>query len=306
MRYLALVGIFLRLFGFIYLASIVSFLILNQWSTFPSDSSKFIEYLTGHPEVAPVLGFADMAGKIVGFIILPILYFQYIQRRINIEPLFRFPESVHLLLGIGILFTSFIWVSAIADWNKTLPFSEWFPTLSPEMDRLEKLSASVIQLFLTWDSVEIVVISILFIAVIPAVGEEIIFRGALQTELLHWFKKPHVAIWVTAATFSFIHFQFYGFIPRMLLGALFGYVAYWSGSIWTSIVLHFLNNFITLVWLVLFHQKQTSLDPENTGYIPWYVSLCCAGITAYFLYRLYERQVQPTLDQTTRPPHESI
>jgi membrane protease YdiL (CAAX protease family) len=265
-------------------------MILTSFSNYPADGKDSVDFLLSHPEIAPLLGFSDMAGKIVGFIILPLLFFQYFQKKISYEPIFRFPPLKLLLISIGLLVFSLPWISAIADWNKALPISEWFPTLGPMMENMEKLSISIIQLFLTWDNLEIIIISILFVSVIPAIGEEIIFRGAMQQELLHWFRNPHIAIWVTAFVFSFIHFQFFGFFPRFLLGALFGYVAHWTGSIWSSICLHFLNNFLTLIWLVLYHQKSTDLNPDTAEYIPLYVIAITLIAAAYLLKLLYQNK----------------
>ncbi|MFN8416512.1 MAG: CPBP family intramembrane glutamic endopeptidase [Cytophagaceae bacterium] len=290
MRFVQLAGIFLRLFGYFYLSIYVTYTILTNFSNYPTDGKNVADFLFSHPGIAPLLGFSDMAGKIVGFIIVPLIFFQYLQKDISYEPIFRFPSLKLILISVGLLFLSLPWISALADWNKALPISEWFPTVGPEMEKMEKLSGSIIKMFLTWDNVEIVIISILFISVIPAIGEEIIFRGAMQQELLHWFRNPHIAIWISAFVFSFIHFQFFGFLPRFLLGALFGYVAYWTGSIWSSILLHFLNNFLTLIWLVLYHQKSTDLNPESTEYIPLYVVAIMVAGTAYLLKVLYQNK----------------
>lgn len=290
MRFIQLAGIFLRLFGYFYLSIYVTYTILVSFSNYPSDGSNMETFLLNHPGIAPLLGFSDMAGKIVGFIIVPLLFFQYLQKDLSYEPIFRFPTKKLTLISIGILFLSLPWISALADWNKALPISEWFPNVGPKMEEMEKLSGTIIQMFLTWDNPEIIIISILFISVIPAIGEEIIFRGAMQQELLHWFRNPHIAIWITAFVFSFIHFQFFGFFPRFLLGALFGYVAYWTGSIWSSILLHFLNNFLTLIWLVLYHQKATDLNPESTEYIPVYITVVAVVGTAYLLTLLYKNK----------------
>src|SRR5690606_6262686 len=70
------------------------------------------------------------------------------------------------------------------------------------------------------------------ISIVAGLSEEIVFRGILQTKLWQWFGNVHVAIWVSAFLFSAIHMQFFGFVPRMLLGALFGYLFYFSGNIW--------------------------------------------------------------------------
>jgi len=82
----------------------------------------------------------------------------------------------------------------------------------------------------------------LIVAVVPAVGEELLFRGVLQKIMIAWTKNPHFGVWITAFLFSALHLQFFGFFPRMLLGALFGYLFLWSKSLWLPILGHFINN----------------------------------------------------------------
>jgi membrane protease YdiL (CAAX protease family) len=90
------------------------------------------------------------------------------------------------------------------------------------------------------------IVNIIVIAVMAGITEEFMFRGAILSIVRKKIKSPHVAIWLVAALFSAIHFQFYGFIPRLLLGAFFGYLLYWSKSIWAPVIAHFLHNAITI------------------------------------------------------------
>jgi len=85
-------------------------------------------------------------------------------------------------------------------------------------------------------------VGLLVIAAIPAVSEELFFRGIVQTKLVAYFKNPHWAIWLGAVFFSAFHFQFEGFFPRIVLGAVLGYLYYWSINLWIPIILHFFNN----------------------------------------------------------------
>ena len=88
-------------------------------------------------------------------------------------------------------------------------------------------------------------------ALLPALGEEFIFRGILQRLLKDWLKNIHVAIFITGFLFGAMHMQFYGLLPRMILGVIFGYLFYWSGSIWVPVFAHFINNSgaIVVSWL---------------------------------------------------------
>lgn len=108
--------------------------------------------------------------------------------------------------------------------------------------------------------------NILVMALIAAVGEEMLFRGALQRIFARWFGSGHAAILFTAMIFSAIHLQFYGFLPRMFLGLLFGYLYWWSGNMWLPILAHFVNNASVLVIAYATQIQGQALDTLEYGY----------------------------------------
>jgi membrane protease YdiL (CAAX protease family) len=110
------------------------------------------------------------------------------------------------------------------------------------------------------DSFNLLLLNVLMLAIIPALGEELVFRASLQKILGRWTGNYHLAIWLSAIIFSGIHFQFYGFFPRMFLGALFGYLLVWSGSIWLPILAHFLNNAMATVGAYVLQLEGKSID----------------------------------------------
>jgi len=107
--------------------------------------------------------------------------------------------------------------------------------------------------------------ALLVMAVIPALGEELLFRSAMQPIISKWTKMPHLSIWITAFIFSFIHFQFFGFLPRFLMGAFLGYLFYWTGNIWYSIAAHFVNNGLTVVMYFLVQHKYIEETTDDLG-----------------------------------------
>jgi membrane protease YdiL (CAAX protease family) len=122
-----------------------------------------------------------------------------------------------------------------------------------------------------------------------ALGEEIFFRGVLQSLFERYLGNSHAAIWIAAAIFSFIHFQFYGFFPRLLLGAFFGYLYVWFRTIWVPIVAHFFNNGWTLTMHYMYQQKQIDIDPEQMGtLIPWWSALVSLILVAFYVKRLHD------------------
>lgn len=171
------------------------------------------------------------------------------------------------------------------------------PSLHPLeelMQSMEESSAQALQVLLDTSDVGLLLLNIFIIAILAGIGEEFTFRGVLQGLLTSdKFGSsraiPHMAIWATAFLFSAIHMQFYGFIPRMLMGAFFGYALVWSGSIWVPILMHSLNNAIVVVLTYIAHQKQ--LDPQvldnfGTGDTLW-VGVCSLLLTigAFYLLR---------------------
>jgi membrane protease YdiL (CAAX protease family) len=128
------------------------------------------------------------------------------------------------------------------------------------------------------------IIVFIIVAVIPAIGEELIFRGILQNKLHIYFKNIHLAIIVTAILFSGFHLQFFGFVPRLFLGILFGYLYYWSGNLWYPIFGHFINNGFTLTLIYLYRTGRIGLDIETQDAFPLNIILIFSVITIYMLF----------------------
>lgn len=162
------------------------------------------------------------------------IYF-YQKRWANFLRLDALPQPNYLIVSLLLLVCSFPIIQLSMWFNQQIPLPDWAITA-------EENAAAVVGQLLTVDSATEWLSNMLVIAVITAISEELFFRGIIQQKLLAFFKKPHLAIWVGAMIFSAFHGQFEGFIPRMLLGALLGYVYYWSSNLWIPIILHFFNN----------------------------------------------------------------
>lgn len=131
--------------------------------------------------------------------------------------------------------------------------------LKPTEDKAEKLTYMI----LNYSGVGSLINTIFCIAIIPAICEELAFRGVLQPLLIGATKNIHWGIWISAAVFSFFHFQFYGFLPRLILGAMLGYLFVWSGSLWVSVLAHLANNALAIV---LFHYNGLSLEATEDNF----------------------------------------
>lgn len=147
----------------------------------------------------------------------------------------------------------------------------------------EEQAAKLTKDMLVMDTPLQFILALTGVAVVPAVFEEYLFRGTLQPLFAKWFGNIHVSIWVTAALFSLFHFQFFGFLPRMLLGAVFGYLVVWSGSIYPAILAHFLNNGVAVAAAYLMGGEwiEETLNPaiqswETVDYVV--AAVCITGV----------------------------
>ena len=120
-----------------------------------------------------------------------------------------------------------------------------------------------------------------------------LFRsGVIQKQLTRFFRNHHAGIWVAAILFSALHMQFYGFIPRMFLGVLFGYLLVWTGSIWMPITAHFVNNASAVLFYYLFSNDLVNKELETIGAAEsdmYYVIASMAGMFI-FLFLIYRYQ----------------
>ncbi|WP_207421702.1 CPBP family intramembrane glutamic endopeptidase [Desertivirga brevis] len=169
-------------------------------------------------------------------------------------------------VGIFFIFTPFIEWTIVQNTRMSLP--GFLSDLESWMRQKEDEMALLTKQFLTMKTPVDLAINLLIIAIIPGIGEELIFRGCLQKVLVRWTNSYHLGIWLAAIIFSAIHVQFYGFIPRMLLGALFGYLYHSSKNLIIPMIAHSINNGIAVIGAYILQRNGQSLDKidEQTGY----------------------------------------
>jgi len=159
--------------------------------------------------------------------------------------------------------------------NAEMHFPEWMSGVERWMRNAEDTAEKLTKAFLKADTIGGLFLNLFMIAVLPALGEELLFRGVIQKLFSQITRNHHWGIWISAALFSALHMQFYGFIPRLLLGGMFGYLLVWSGSLWLPILAHFINNAAAVVLLYMIDKGQ--IDPRieefGTGTGEWYIAL---------------------------------
>jgi uncharacterized protein len=155
-------------------------------------------------------------------------------------------------------------LNLMAGWFTGWHFPSWLAWFDRWVDDLNNQNAELLKKFLCVHSLDALFFNIVLMAVVPAVSEEFFFRGAVQRLFLGKL-NIHLSVWITAAIFSLAHLEFTGFVPRMVLGAYFGYLLYFTGSIWVPVAAHFLNNFISVVVSYLVFNKITDVDINHLG-----------------------------------------
>lgn len=208
--------------------------------------------------------------SLTGFILVPILLFRFYYR----ENTNFFPSptinQLPILLTL-VLVPMFMMVNApVIEWNQNFTFPESMAGLESKFKAMEDLLRETSEFITRFDSTGQLLLGLVVVAIIPGIGEELVFRGLIQNNVLRITGNIHVAIWLAALLFSMFHLQFYGLVPRMLLGALFGYLYYFSGNLIYPMVAHFMNNGFTLIMLHLYNIGVVELDIESTDSLPWY------------------------------------
>jgi uncharacterized protein len=210
-------------------------------------------------------------------------------------PFLKTDKSFSLLILVSLILLAILVIPVTTyagQVNSGISLPERFSGISSWMRERENEADQITSLMVESAGILSLVGNIFIIAVVPAVSEEFLFRGVLQQLFVKVFRSAHAGIWISAIIFSSVHLQFYGFIPRLLLGLLFGYLFYWSGSIWVPVTAHFANNCLLTIAANMERLKPEAVltKPDEsllTGfpYIP--VILSC--IVLYYLWHEFRR-----------------
>ena len=246
------------------------------------------ELMTNLNENSPVgerniMRFVLLLNHLFSFLIPSIFisWFLYKKNYLNFLTLEKMPSLQNSMVGILVLLVALPFVQYVFFLNKMMPLPEW-------MHSAENDTEILIKGLLKTDHSYEVFFNVLVIALIPAIGEELVFRGIVQQKIMQLINNnPHASIWLTSGVFSAIHLQFEGFFPRMILGAVLGYLFYYSKNIWVSIIAHFFNNASQIVAYQAFKDKKTEIDLENMQ-VPWVAGLVSLGLTLWLIYYLRE------------------
>jgi uncharacterized protein len=175
----------------------------------------------------------------------------------------HFPGVAPIIILFAIVITGLPFVNYLTELNMQMVVPiEKLETLLRSME--EQTEAMMMKL-ITVDNLGGLMLNLVMIAVIPAVGEELLFRGLIQRHLGESFKNVHLAIIVTAVIFSLVHMQIYSFLPRFFLGIVLGYLLFIGRSIWYPIMAHFINNALGVIFYYLANKEKAGESLEEIG-----------------------------------------
>lgn len=201
------------------------------------------------------------------------------------------PRAAQFLLAVATLIASIPAMNCIIEWNASISLPASLEGLGEWMRQMEDSAQKTVGLMVDGRSVMSLVMLVLVVGVFAGFSEELFFRGTVQRLMITSNVNPHVAIWVTAILFSAVHFQFFGFVPRLLLGALFGYLAYWGGTVWIAVVAHVFNNTLAALsmWLRSGNADSPMADLESLGTDGGWAMVMVSVVVSVFCLKLYEK-----------------
>jgi len=272
--FLLILGVNLIIFSIIALGTTVLF-----WKSMSMENPAVARY----SNALIMLGAFGFTALLHAFIVNQRKPFAYLQMNKGVQ-------WKTVLLLVLVFCASMPVLSWIIKWNEGLHLPQFLSAVEQWMREYEDQAALLTKRMLSGTSLSVLCANLLAIAVVPAVCEELLFRGVLLSWLKNSFHRKHLAVWLSAVVFSAFHVQFFGFFPRMLLGVYLGYLYLWSGSLWTPIIAHFLNNAVAVVAAFFYNIGYISVNYEefgNGGEQIWAVvlSFCVTGGLIVVLWR---------------------
>jgi|TARA_B100000959_G_scaffold40721_1_gene40438 membrane protease YdiL (CAAX protease family) len=223
----------------------------------------------------------------VGLFVIPPLLFAHLTTFS-----LRFKQSIsrqRTLLTVAIMLLIHPFIAYLLQWNQNLVLPEFLEGLQIWIEASELKAKQITEAFLEMSSMGDLLVNLILIALIPAIGEELLFRGVFQQLFAKWTGKVHLAIFISAFLFSAIHIQFFGFLPRFVLGIILGYMFYWSKNLWLPILAHFTNNAMAIIFIYPFVADKMQIDflndeiPVDIGGA--LISFLAVALLMYLLYK---------------------
>ncbi len=231
----------------------------------------------------------------IGMFVLPPFIIAFLFSKDNISYL-KINKKIKwdsVIIASLIIITGLPIINFLVEINSHLKLPEFLSGIEEMMRESEKSAEILTKKFLSVDNISGLIVNLVIVALIPAIGEELLFRAVLLKIFIDWTKNIHLAALISAILFSALHFQFFGFLPRMLLGVYLAYLMIWSKSIWLPIVIHFINNGLAVVAFYFQEKNMIGNKLETIGtskdmLFYTFISIIIVSGLLYFLYRKKE------------------
>ena len=240
------------------IASIIPLLTQHGMGELFKGNSKDIMDKLFVPENAGILRFVQFISALFLFFIPAVIYAKLCHKRSFAHLGFKHRVNAgQVIVVIGLMLFCLPLVGMLSELTEMLPFSE---ATMKKFKLAEEEYAKQISVIGRMDHFLDFLISLFMLAILPAVFEETLFRGAAQNLLSRWFKMPVLAILITSIIFSAVHFSYLGFLSRLLLGFILGWMYYRTGNLWLSIIGHVINNAAALTVLYVMKLRDPNID----------------------------------------------
>lgn len=206
----------------------------------------------------------------------------------------RLQHSAYLgrdvLFGVAVFVASYVLIAFLTQWNKGVQLPEFMRSVEEWMRSMEDSALKTTERLLSGKKPIDLATNLFFVAVMAALSEELFFRGALQQFLREMTKSGHASVWISAVIFSAIHLQFYGFFPRLILGALLGYLFIYSRNLWVPVFVHFMNNALVVVAAFFWSDAEwfQNLDSSSVNWVFLLAAITSAVVTIV-LFSVYKK-----------------
>ncbi|MEN8226398.1 MAG: type II CAAX endopeptidase family protein [Bacteroidota bacterium] len=255
----------------IILVSILFTLIFGMAGGYLLFGSEMMDYIKDgqleiNAEMIPMLKYLQIVNTLGIFVFPPLIFaFLVSKKPAKYLKLDQLPALISAMAGVAVIIVILPFLHWTAGLNEMLNLPEYMAGIERWMKNSEEQAMEITTIFLNTGTITGLMLNLIMIAVLPAIGEELLFRGVLLRLFREWTGYTHLAVIISALLFSALHLQFYGFLPRFILGMFLGYMFVWTGSVWVPVIVHFFNNGIAVVAAYLYERGTINTEVNSLG-----------------------------------------
>ncbi len=261
------------------------------------EDSGTLEINIDNPRTIIILKLSLVLGSALFFVLPAFLFALYwTKTKINYlgitnKPLFS--TAIIATTGMMMALPLINWLAQI---NQGMQLPNFLSSIETWMKQSEDKATVLTDALTKGSTVDVLILNLIVIALMAAFSEELFFRGVLQKVLNECIPNKHIGVWIGAALFSAFHMQFYGFLPRMLMGAYLGYLFLWSGSLWPGILAHFINNGMAVLLMWMSNRGDIKVDADKVGiqeneWVFVLISFVMVSLSLYLIYNSEKKRL---------------